>query len=41
MEKMAMTPVWRNSQELSQEAENLLAILQEFFKDLGKLKKKE
>lgn len=41
MDKMAMTPVWRNSQELSQEAENLLSILQEFFKDLGKLKKKE
>ena len=41
MEKMAMTPVWKNSQEITQEVKSLLSSLEEFFKDLGKLKKKE
>jgi tripartite-type tricarboxylate transporter receptor subunit TctC len=41
MDKMAMTPTWRNSQELEKEARNLMATLTEFLKDLGKLKKRE
>lgn len=41
MEKMAMTPVWKNSQEITQDVKDLLSSLEEFFKDLGKLKKKD
>jgi tripartite-type tricarboxylate transporter receptor subunit TctC len=41
MDKMSMTPTWRNNQELGQEAKNLMANLQGFLKDLGKLRKKE
>ena len=41
MDKMAMNPGWRNSQELTKEAHRLLLTLQEFLKDLGMLKIKE
>jgi tripartite-type tricarboxylate transporter receptor subunit TctC len=41
MDKMAMTPAWRNSQELEQEVKNLISNFQMFLKDLDKLKKKE
>ncbi len=40
MKKMAMTPKWKSSQEITQDTKNLLATLGEFVKDLGILKKK-
>ncbi len=41
MEKMAMTPVWKDSTELTAEVRTLVSSFQEFFRDLGKLKKSE
>ncbi len=40
MDKMSMTPVWRNGEELTQEVKALLSTLKGFYIDLGKLKKK-
>ncbi len=40
MEKMSMTPLWRNGEELTEEVKTLLSTLETFYKDLGKLKKK-
>lgn len=39
MKKMSMTPGWKNGDELTQEVKTLLSTLEEFYKDMGKLKK--
>ena len=40
MEKMSMTPMWRNSQEFTQDVKTQYYVFQKFLKDLNLLKKK-